>query len=923
MIALSLLLFSLLAAALFLRPVRFTAHATFRDADPSTAEFSPTTGLLQLGGVEEEEHSRVSRAPVIMNSRIVLEPLIQRLHLQGSIEPLQQGSFLWARSVFDKITTRIVQNFLAEKARFAIPGSIVIPPITGSVFCTNIVYEGSLLQQYVISFTDQEQYEVWQHGVMLGTGKVGDVFQTGQASFVLRLAKRQALSQKKFVLQLIPVDALSEWLAQEIKIEVDSEDDQLFKIFYTGRDRELVAGVINAQMDCYKEYLEKDSREKMQKQLGYLEQRRKDVLAEMEVFLEERKDALQKKDLAAEGVTKEAVLFEGEKYLDYKTQEEMLAKRRERYVQDLIAMSQKLHALQSYKVHGHPLISELQSSLQGLSGMMQKKRQIAEKRDSLRLQLAESAERGAVPFEKKEFLANLEGEAKKLLETLNTVHSLSLLQKNPTNQAVELGGAARLSSISKRALVEWLHAPGAIGEDFTGFDLPFAEKLYRQASERLDLARKNVDQWAWVLESIQGKNFSLSTLSGRLEDEISKSLIEDAAEAAIKLSYQSHYTTKELNHFQHFLEQQEKLLSFHAEEKMEQWIEEEITWEERVSDLQLALVFLLNQEMAVVQEGIGDIVSEEIEATKRKQATLTEKLAKLDQQIQGLPEVWALQRKTELKAGMFESMTESLNEMVEAMSLAYHMQMVNAGPIERAQVPFRPVGRSLSKTLLAGSFVSVFFASMIVIVVSLCKGFVATGYNLSALGAMWVGSFYQKDGGIRQDHVRHALQVIEERVEEENMGAITVAVVAGNKDCLVNQMAECLVALQDRVLVIEMPDEKESLEQCGFIDFLSGLTNHPKIQRRKGVDFITAGGADKQFLQYFLTEKYQMFLQKTRYQYDWIFFFCKKGLEDAVCRQVAREAEAVVVGIEQDRLSVIWPWVAESSLGKPVVFGQV
>lgn len=220
-----------------------------------------------------------------LDSIEVMKRVVEKLNLQAFvIEPSSTNRF---KQIGNNLKIEGYYHYYKKLSRPAsqiLTDDVIVadndffPKKPSTLSCHNVFYDAAFSSKLEIIFIDDTSFEV----IALGQGKLDEPFYFENGAFTLHLNKKTPLAKQKFHLSFIPLEAAAKSLKKTIKIVPDTKKTNLTHIYFNHPDKVLATSVVNELMACYQEFVINMAEEKIQRQLNYLEKRKKETEASLE-----------------------------------------------------------------------------------------------------------------------------------------------------------------------------------------------------------------------------------------------------------------------------------------------------------------------------------------------------------------------------------------------------------------------------------------------------------------------------------------------------------------------------------------------------------------------------------------------------------------------------------------------------------------
>lgn len=529
------------------RPVEYRMTASFRDQSNARNRVGLAGGTLTLEQPDDEDSSHVGPM-ILMRSRVLLDRLVGDLKLQASITE-HAGSGFWSKLM--GFTDRLHHSVSVELARQSNDPSWLPKERPPPIQIDSITYTQHSPLHLALRFVSDVNYLVSNaNGELIGQGQLNTAFSDNGVSFTLSAPPSAHLMGKQFRLKVHPMWQLVKQLREEVAIASDPEANGVYELTFEHHSPALGTRLLNGLVDTYIGHLRAEAEKKAAEKLAFLENRKREMMAELQEFL-------------GSSLPPSALGDGPGKFLDYETQAKVLSQRQEQFSKALTSLELRLQSLGGFLDQGYAFFPQTLKEIPELEGLLAQTRALEQQRDGLHFDLqqvaktdAGSAERVAANAEEIERVEHKIAELNALIVVLDKpTISLQAALKAPLIDLPKrerraspflehLKNARRQHEIRAKVLRSRLAFEQMSAPDFSGLNLPIASRIYDETHALLDSTLEALRNHEYALEHLADPLFAVSSLSGTLVDPVSASLIQEASALANKIANDAYYTNK-------------------------------------------------------------------------------------------------------------------------------------------------------------------------------------------------------------------------------------------------------------------------------------------------------------------------------------------------------------------------------------------
>lgn len=890
---------------LFLSGPKFFIQATFYEGGSSG--LSPS--LKSLLSATYSLSSKEAEASVLMKSREVLYPLIEKIGAQAQV--VQHSSV-------GRALNRISDNW-----QVTMNGSL--PDKEEFVF-QNIGLEKERGQTFYLKFSDPSSFTLLDaQKKELGQGKIGEPLTLSEISFTLQKVPHQLKLKKEYPLHIAPKLVVYNQLCEAIEIQAAKNNSKLLEISIFHRDRHQGSRIVNELMDAYKRYLVKENEKMTTSQMEFLEKRQLGIQKQWQEGLKTYSEHLKQRmhDLGFHS-TKEELKNHLKIYQSY------LGKWEE------IEWKERCIQMQSYAptlLGGlwDPEIKKISAEILELT----------KERDNLELFLR--LRKKSIGPEQEKVFPLYQEELSSLEETIQRLeHNLHLEEleeaKYPNLGAISLwikhihqtkeekekkhlkqeftsylGGVIRLLEVEKSLIQQRMVRTYSIPEKWEAMDIKMAKELYQGYQAQIDKTQMRLQKLDFTSEKLKDPTYEVGGLVSFLEDSQIKQMIDQIMQLSLKLKEEDQLIEKEKLRMQKEIELKRCVLVHHLGQvrQMEQM---NLAWlEEKQIGIQQVILDGIQQKLSLLQKQAQEYTNQQQEILQREKQTLSVKLQEIRDAMQHIPEQWEQEELFKLQNELGIKMAEALTQMVESKTLSHNLYQIQSTPLDYALPPLKPYPKplfllSMSMGVLGslGAFLSLFFWK-------LWQGFPPSEKTLSYLGQKFLGNLSSstEESGLEflPDNDLETLRKIAFFLEEASPSVVSLLHPYGANYSF--PLAKLLVQRGYKTLVVNCDFHTPYLkkEEKGLLSYLQEKRKDLPLQKQEGFDYLSSGGCTRFSVEILASPSFQKFLYDRKSQYNLILLYSRSSLLDIESQMFLRFSDKVLVTLEEENIETLQPFI--------------
>jgi len=885
-----------------LKVPKYKVEATFKEeADKGVGD-----GSLRelLGGVGIGASSQPEVA-TIMKSYQLLKPLAEKLGLQASIS----GHSKW---IVGKVLKRLRESFLAARG-------VLLKDVDPFVF-ENVFYEGADPLLYTICFTDPTHFTVFSSNKKreLGKSELGIATQIDGVNFTILKTPEVLKIGKFYDLKIHSWVSAAKFLRDQLKVESDKNNKSIFHLSALVRDRCFGQRFINELMAQYQNYLKKEHDQITEEQIGYLENKQRQIYEQMDKVFDEHvsylSQNLEKNGLGSMMEQSESLSIHHQKIVDKILAIEMDLSRIKQLANgewssitltqegqcrnEISKISAQLHDLKSQRdLFEVSLCKNLECSIEG------KKEELNEIRAQRYTveQLAQKLKIGD------QISALDSGLAPSLYHWAQNIQNVE--EKNDLLDY--LGNYNRLLCIREKTLQESSFSSAQVPLELQSIDLPTARAFFIEYNSKLDAIEGSMRLYAQFQKEIQQPDFEIGSLNSILTDPFSQKLIAEASEVGVRLKNEKYHSSREGERWREDIELHKKILTDHLGHLYRASFLNATLIKEKIVSLQKVCVDCINQQISLLNQQAEDQIKESTFNLIQERNLLEEKVKEIKVLSKDLPEKWRLEKWLELKTDMVTTMMEAITQVVESKTISHHLHRVGSRPLDLALLPLSTEPPRLLLFTFLGGFLSSFALFFFTLVRQILKGFPISFEKLQALRLPVLGSISSFcDGPLVEIPKGPDLELLRSLALFSKNGKVT-GLVNGDGPDYSYALCENLARMSIRSIVLRCDFlSKFQKDDCpGILQVVEGNCEELPIRKGKGFDYITSGGYSPFGTEIIQSEKFQKIVGELKEKYDRVFILTRTPISSAESIAVLGYCEKAVVTVSQEKVEELIPFI--------------
>lgn len=748
-----------------------------------------------------------------------------------------------------------------------------------------------------------------------------------------------------FLMEFYPMELVLDAVVRKFKVKVRREDPSILDLTYKDRDPKRGASFLNHVMAEYKQYLVKDNARIAREQLCYLTARQSEIANELDGTLHKHAEYLQATlgDKGFMGLHQELEMIENKKKrhqqrlleidldmnkLDRMKSQKMLFSLQE----DSMGQEEKQHLLRLKKQKDGLDLATLKRT-SGFSKRGKKKISTPILSVGFQDHMLKNLEDKEDQIEKNSTLPIFMTLRQKLMKlhwkkdkeekafnenTSYEYQQISLLKKEAEEQLVRAPQEKRealshriyLLSLREKILEQRLQEEKMLPKELEGIDLEMAKSLHSEYIHEFDEKRLKRRQLELALDHLQKDNCEISSLIGLVEDPIGQEKLRELSELFSEFKSGKYLSDKDRIRLKEHLLRKKDILKDHLEQMTKISSLHLKIAEEKLISLQQVTSDLVNQDIAIIERQMEQLLQEKCESLRIEKKSIQEKLQELQQEMKEIPRKWLIENRLQLQADLNVSMMEGMAQLVESKNIEHHLLQVESKPIDEAYMPLKPKQHPLFLYVVLGGCLGVVIAIGIGVVVRVSRGFPLSLEGLKLYDQSVAGPFLQQPSfenvqNIREDHLEILRKGIAFLLQETSLVA---AIILNGLANYAGALGVLFVLSGKKTLVIELTPSKEE----GLVEYLLG-THDVIIQQRQGVHVLPLGNDPSYRMEMLNGLKFMELLEELQKVYEVILLVTDKKVTSSEARKLCEFSQKNIVTLDEESFDHLYPYMRRSS----------
>ncbi|QVL57634.1 MAG: hypothetical protein KFB93_00745 [Simkaniaceae bacterium] len=899
-------------------PVKYEVCATFKDAAKTSISqagvFETLLKSMNIGGGERQ-------GSVLITSSIILEPVIEKLGLQASV----QGNSKWGKK-----RDLFIDALRAEKG---------LPLKEKGIFeFENVRYLGRLPKTCILYFFTLDLFEIRdQKDQVLLKGEVGKEAAFDGVTFTLKTIPENLKLRTSYPLSIHPLQEQVISLRDQIDVDQNTMSQGVLELTLFHSNPIFAKGVLNAIMEEYQSYLVSENQRISEGQIAYLEKKRDEFCTKMNEHLQTHVVYL-KNNLKESGS------------LSLGHQLPIFQDRKEKFSKDLMALKLKKGKLE--KGETFDLGQEVRSLQASLHEMTKERDELSlaflgasthQKNIATHLHKLEEIERkklrtqtGIDIFFTKLFEPVREQgrlflntydfgtvflpetlELKKVEEEKKELIALAGKNHYPKLSKEYLDNNIRLLSLQEEVIKKRLLSGATKGEEYRGIDINTARKLLLDYLHKRDDLLFKFRQMEFGKKQLEKEDIEYISLGETFPDSTSQGLVRELGEMTQQLRKKRTLTEKEIERLERKFSSKKDDLIHHMKETMALTLLEKERVEERIHSVQVAILDLLGQEIALIEKQVEDRIDEQLKFLDQEMQLIHDELDLVKKEMEGVPDSWLRERELAFTADMNQGMLEALVQLVESKSIESNLSMIESKPINYPYASFVPKSPLLKVFGLIGAFIGGLIAFIGCFARALYKGFPIGLRNMASRGRNVIGTLTNNPS--KDLEVLRNLSLLVN--QQKRLPLIVTLIIRSEEDYSVS-FADLLAKEGKQLLMIDLDFSKKIKQKNlpGLIHYLEGEAKEPSLRKKSFGDYLPMGGKSPYAQELLKGAKFGEYLEKMKKSYDIILLAVSAEAKSSLPKHFFPQSDVMTLRLKGESYDQLIPYLNWEDEGKALAF---
>lgn len=680
--------------ALFRAPI-FVSEAMFQVKGKQAVAPGSVGGIIQLAAGATPNQG-VEQTLAMLESRRVGESVIRATGLQ--MRPGPEGKSL-------RLLKNFKDNLIGEFAWWTDRPSSAAKTRDHPWKFSHVTYQGLYPKAFSITIESDRSYTVETHGGKFA-GHLGEFFCYDGLRFILEVDDA-ALAGSRWELVAEPMFKAYDRYKRNVYAQAGKRKNGIIMINYAHLSPRLSMAVTNALMSEYLRLAKVDAKRVTDEQMRFLASAQEDAWVDLssqyDAYLDVTQESVQKNGFIR---TKDALTMFTKNYGETMCQLNELERE--------LVLLQSADPILMTTVH-HPVQKQLFDYNQQLQVLNTRK-------NSLEFALQNSGALG------EEVHAHLKAQEKERQKRLDLI---SRFQAGADQHYIQ---SLIASCNLRRRIHETKMAAAALPpNEMQGLGLGAATENYES-----NLAvMRNLENQSSALDRAIEQLASVDFDTGALIDTLAvgadfQQKVRECHALNLALKDAGNYSTKERARIQEELGLKRAALKKHLQSVRAVNEGQQVDRRAWIQKAQLGLLGLVFKEIALVEEEIRRVIERRRTDLEGEIHSHRATLAKIRQDMAGMPQAWLRERKLDLQTKFQTEMMHALVGLVESRQLAASLDIVESKPLDAATFPIRPQAPYLVFWTIAGSIFGLVLSGVYSLASAVRAGFPVSRNNLLA-----------------------------------------------------------------------------------------------------------------------------------------------------------------------------------------------
>jgi len=838
-------------------------------------DLEKTQKIGNLKDMVLSDNSSVFDAFSFLKTKSLNKKLVEKLGLQISVIDERNKFRILYHNFLKNLKIYFEGDFQQEEIEFS-----------------NVLYEKEFANYLHLKFLDNRSFEIFDsNNNFMGKKNIYETIKIKDICFTVNKIPQKYVEQT-IKIKIDPWDKSVDKVINNIKITKDKTSPN-FLFLKTKNTKKLYATkTLNVLMELYHEYLVEENENSIEKQIVYLEKRKRDLEKELYLVIEENE-----KQIAFNAKTKG--------FTDINTEVNNLLIKRENYQRFLEQITKDLDYLKNVNfkdVNRNVCLDE------NVLNIIDKIKRLEDEKQTLQVAIEKdlSTKKNVYSSAKSKVgLDKLINDKKNIDELIENININNPIEKNVMFFDFEKDNILITSSKKK---TNFINNKVNLFE-FNDFkfnkkklsilDLSKAKELYYQLNRSKKDLKLEISQLDHILKNVKIQDFRFNSISPFLSQDLIKNIIDISK----KIEDDQNYTKKEIETLKQEYNLEKKYIITFLEEILNLKKLNLNILNQKLFSLKKLQVNLIANEIVFLSTKVKEHISKVFFEKTNEKEVLEQNIKNIKNEMQSLVCKKSLENKLNMKAEMTKNMIDSITKLIESKKLDLNLKAINSKPIDLATVNIFSIHIFRNSFIIAILFVFIFFIIYLYIVI--LKGFPLSEGAIKSLFFDYCGKISFKCDGIEVKKLKssdlESLRKVIVCIDKSKHKIITS--IGSKGPNFIHYLAALLTIVGKKILVIETNSKID--EKDGLFPFLEKNKKKLPIQKIQAYDFLPSG--KKKYFAFELLKSFK-FLEKIEHiksKYDLILLYSDAKIDSAEVKIYLEFSDKVILTFKKETLEDI------------------
>lgn len=451
--------------------------------------------------------------------------------------------------------------------------------------------------------------------------------------------------------------------------------------------------------------------------------------------------------------------------------------------------------------------------------------------------------------------------------------------------------------------------------EFEGIDLRMADELYLAYSKELNDVEANILQQRFIVDQIGKKGFEISSLSGILEDSVSKQMIGKVSDLSLKLRDRENRTEREIIRMQEELALQEQFLTAHIGQTIHLLNVHRERLQTKIQSLQQTALMLTQRKVSILEKHLAEYMETRLANFYQEKTIIEQHQRELKQEVAMLPQKWVSEKLVDQRVEMNKRMAEEITRLVEMKNISNNLEVVESAPIDYAVAPIHPRSPKTLLFALLGALIGGMAMVSYVIVQGVKRGIPAMEESLTLAGQEVAGPLSTTLTAPPLDHDLETIRRVMDRArsaQSESAFGRSIALVIGDNADYTTLLSTLCKKRGESVIILPLTFDRHE-EGDGLLQYLEGAIKEPPIIKEELSDRIASGGASRYGHELLAKRAFTELLEKLTDHYDCVIGVSRAAPASIEAAALVQRFDHVAVTITDETLEELAPYFGQKT----------